>query len=269
MKKLIIGFALLATSSAYASGEMISKGIAVAGLGYMGYNAVKAKELKGACGTTGGMACTMMALYAAQALTDGKTAKSGKVTSQGFLGDSGDWGNTDLGNGMTGNQFDRQLAVNEENLAPILTDLNKKGLGIDPKTGMIKTPTGMKNPGQLDSGKAMAAAGLIDESQIAEADKILEADKKNRPKFKNIAMTSTAGGGYSSRGPSSAGAGYEAPAYKFNFGEKEKPNAPKTAGLVKLAGGEAIGSQSDNIFEMLHRKYQQKSSEKIFVGQEP
>lgn len=273
MKKLILTTLLLSSVSAYAgnSGAKISKGIGYAAIGYMGYNIYSSKEEGSKCSGQNYASCVMMALYAAQAIVDGNTAGSARTTTQSFIGGAGEWPNFVVGPGMTGQDFDTTLRTNNEQLTPLLAEAEKNGIDVDPKTGKVNTPkNGPMDPGALlSSSQALVDAGLIEGGAAEEIDKKLAAYKKNRPQFKNIAMTSTAGGGYSgnrnvasTNWQDSAYAGY-----KFNF-DKEKPNAPKTAGLVRYAGGEAIGAQSDNIFDMLHRRYQQKSSERIFVGQE-
>jgi hypothetical protein len=136
------------------------------------------------------------------------------------------------------------------------------------KDGTITTPKGKISIGALASGKSMHDAGLIS------ADEIAVYDKKNKDladKFKITSISVGGGGGGSGGAYKSSSYSYDDP-YKNLYGNMggEKPNAPRTSGLTRtLASGESIGSQSDNIFEMIRRRYQQKSEEKIFVGQEP
>ena len=50
----------------------------------------------------------------------------------------------------------------------------------------------------------------------------------------------------------------------------DKANGPQMQGLTrKLASGENIGSQIDDIFKMISRRYQAKTAEKIFVDPVP
>jgi hypothetical protein len=153
-------------------------------------------------------------------------------------------------------------------LANRLKEQERGGYKVN-KDGTITTPKGKISIGALASGKSMHEAGLIS------ADEIAAYDKKNKDlsdKFKVVSVGVSGGGGGGSGGSyKSASYSYDDP-YKNLYGNMggEKPNAPRTSGLTRtLASGESIGSQSDNIFEMIRRRYQQKSEEKIFVGQEP
>mgnify|MGYP001579730566 CR=1 FL=1 len=209
--------------------------------------------------------CVMGGLSVAQAGLDLLTSKSSKSAAQAFSNapsGSADWENLDLGNGMTGGQLDDKLAFVDSKNNALKKDLAK--LGVDVDKGTVSTPKGTKALSSLGSGKAMADAGLISVDQIDEID---AAIKKNQSKYANIAMNNSIGGGGGGSGGSRSPARFDLPAtdYSSLFGEKEKPNAPKTAGLVKTIDGQPYGASVNNIFDMIRNRYEIKTREKTFV----
>ena len=155
----------------------------------------------------------------------------------------------------------------ERGLANWTKEVQKQKMKLNPD-GTVSTPKGTFPGSAFGSGKAMADAGLASPEDIPAIDKALN---EMRDKFKVVSIGVGGGGGGGSSMGKSASYSYDDP-YKNLYGNMggEKPNAPRTSGLTRtLASGESIGSQSDNIFEMIRRRYQQKSEEKIFVGQEP
>lgn len=208
------------------------------------------------------MFCLMAAQSGAQAAKDSGTAKDARSAAQS-LSTGSDWGSTDLGNGLTGSGLDKMINEYDKTLASNLDKLKTAAPNIDTAKGTVTTGKGTFSTAALNSGAAMADAGVISADQIAAADALI---KKNDA-FKMPVLNASAGGGGGSSS-SSKSAKYDMPEFKFPTDEKENPRAPATAGLVKLANGEPIGTASDNIFNMLHTRYQKKVAEKIFVGQE-
>lgn len=142
---------------------------------------------------------------------------------------------------------------------------NALGYSYNPSTDTITTPKGKFPSSVLSSGKAMADAGLIGKDQIAAIDQKL-LDMQNKFKVAAVPIGGGAGGG---GGGGSGSVRYE---YGSSMGGSGalKVNGPRTNGLTRtLASGEVIGSMVDDIFEMVSRKYQEKSRENIFVGQLP
>lgn len=263
---LFASFGFVCVSQAQSSGVMMAGSIAgtmvggkVGNLATMGAMMPMCMDKKN---PSHPMFCLMAAQSAAQAAKDSGTAKDAKSAAQSLASGS-DWGSTDLGNGLTGSGLDKMINEYDKTLASNLDKLKKAAPNIDTTKGTVTTGKGTFSTAGLNSGSAMADAGIISADQIATADALI---KKN-DSFKMPVLNSSAGGG---GGGSSARAvaseKYEMP--NFNFGEKENPRAPATAGLVKLANGEPIGTASDNIFNMLHNRYQKKVAEKMFVGQE-
>ena len=140
--------------------------------------------------------------------------------------------------------------------------LNDIGYEIDSK-GNMKTPKGTIPSDMLSSGDKMAKAGFLTPGEGLAYDEALKKLSKDGPRVSSV---STSGGGGAGGGGGVAMPDFNLDeAYKNMFG-KEKPNAPKTKGLTRsLASGESIGAKTDNIFEMISRRYEQKKQEKIFV----
>ncbi len=211
---------------------------------------------------TNKIACVMAALSFAQAassLTSGKSsvgvAKS--VTSPSL------YPTTVFGDGITGATIDQQMGYAEGQLAAGIAKLKTVAPKIDLAKGTVETPKGKVPLSSLGSGAAMAKAGLADPSQIAEID----AQLKKMNDFKIPSMSGSTGGGGGGSGGSGKSAQYAMPSFEMPHEPGEKLAAPVAAGLVKLANGEPIGTASDNIFNMIHNRYQKKVQEKIFVGQ--
>ncbi|OFZ14487.1 MAG: hypothetical protein A2Z20_00665 [Bdellovibrionales bacterium RBG_16_40_8] len=143
-------------------------------------------------------------------------------------------------------------------------ELAAQGLGFD-KNGNMITPEGNIPKDLMDSGKKMAEAGFLSPKDASAYDEALAKAKKNMP---SVASVPVNGGGSGARG---GGANSEMPDTSFddfykNMYGNQTPKDPKTKGLTRtLASGESIGSQTDNIFEMINRRYDQKKQEKIFV----
>lgn len=211
--------------------------------------------------------CGLAALSFLQATKDlaakknaGKTKAAIQAGNSGF--DTGFGG--DVGSGGLSPQEDKLLLETAKNLE----HLKVKGFSVDPKTGAVTTPKGKFPNSTFASAKTMADAGLIPADQIESVDATIKAVLKDSARVVSMGIAGGGGGSSSSSSARTAAYSYDDP-YKSLYGDREKPNDPRTTGLTRsLASGESIGSQTDNLFEMIKRKYQKKSEEKIFVGQE-
>ncbi len=138
--------------------------------------------------------------------------------------------------------------------------LKKKGYDVDLDKGTLTTPKGTGSVGAASSGLGLADAGLLDPALADDYDKL--ADKMKKQKINVVAMGGGGGGG--------GGRSYRAPAssddgYNFNFGLGLKPKAAKTTGLSKEFGTDKIGVASDNIFDMVSRRYQALDKKGYFI----
>lgn len=211
------------------------------------------------------LSCVMAAQSVSQVFVGSGTKNQAKQGVQALTGNA-DWDTTDLGNGYTGSQYDADFVKAESQAGRVAKDLNKFAPNIDLKNGTIKTPKGVKSLSGLTSGKAMLDAGLISADQVAQADQLIA---QRNSKLQQISMNSSTGGG-GGRAAASAKFEYTSPDYSglFGQGEKEKPNAPKTGGLVTVVDGQPYGASINNLFDMLHTRYRAKAEQKdYFLGE--
>jgi hypothetical protein len=193
--------------------------------------------------------------------------------------DDGGGGGTGSGGsgGMTDKKFFSEIKRLQQEADRIKKQLAEKGYAIDGQ-GNLKTPRGTATPGQMMSGAGMAQAGLIDPNQAEAYDKALaeQAEKQKAAEKAAVAqmLNSVGGGGggfsgYGSGSRSAASVGTEAFAMSssFNFGGsgEEGPRPAQTAGLVKSFGKDPIGTATDSVFEMVHRRYRALDSKNEFI----
>lgn len=249
------GFAQSATSTA----SNIGIGAALAMGGNLGTGAAMASM----CTPEKPQFCVLAALSFAQAGKDGGTGKTASSAGRALY--SSGWETANLGSGFTGSSLDNTFLKYDEQLKGQLAALKKKAPNIDVDKGTVGTAKGSVPLSSLASGAAMAKAGLASPEDIA----AIDAQLKKSEGFKMPAMTASTGGGGGGGGSSSKSAEYKMPSFEMPRDPASAPAAPVAAGLVKLANGEPIGTASDNIFNMLHNRYQQKVKERMFVGQDP
>jgi len=235
-------------------------------------NEIAAKEFLDGC--KGGVAwgCVAAGLALVTVIQMAESSDSASNTKKEFSAGGGDFDvdrNNDSGGGGGGpGGGGPEAAAAYSKAKKELDNLAKNhNLKFDPKNNTLTDPKGKKhNIAALGSGKAMLDAGLITPEQAAELDAEL---KKMQDKAKVIAVgIASGGGGGGGSTRATASYKYEDPYANMYGNAGERANAPRTSGLTRtLASGESIGAQTDNIFEMVHRRYQQKVEEKIFVGQ--
>lgn len=140
----------------------------------------------------------------------------------------------------------------------------RKGIEIRPD-GSVVTPKGIATPAMLGSGKSLADAGLLDAAGAAEYDKIM-TEHQNKMKVINGAAIATGGGGGGYGGKRGVASYGEAPAFDPSaYGEKETPKAAMTSGLSKTFGNDPVGIATDDLFQMVHRRYRALDDRQTFV----
>ena len=157
---------------------------------------------------------------------------------------------------------------------------------IDPNTGTITLPNGRKfSPSDIDkpefqkhlNSPAMAQfnkdmAGL--EGQIASAmgeDDLLEDNSLNGGSDSSDNMMAGGGGGFS--GYAGAGRGGRGSAHgaggmgrnPTSASDKDSKEGSNIAGMSVKRGKDRIGVSQDNIFHMIHRRYQSKRKKQHFI----
>lgn len=156
-----------------------------------------------------------------------------------------------------------------------LRELEKNGYKVNPTAGTVTTPKGVFPTSAFSSADSMAAAGM-DPSQVAAARKGLEALNKELaekygegPSVVAMGVGGVGGGGSgveSGEGGAASGSDPMA-AYLASLKNKlnQKRDPASVAGMQKMLGGEPIGVKMDNIFEMIHRRYQKKRKANVFI----
>lgn len=152
----------------------------------------------------------------------------------------------------------------------MLDQLSGLGYTIDPKTGVVTTPNGTLSASDFSSPASMAAAGFSP-AQIGAAQKALEEinskySKDSAAKVTPVAVGSGSGGyDYNANSKNS-----KDPFSKYfkSLREPASTKAVGVAGKTVLLSGEPIGAKGDNIFDMIHRRYQAKERMHEFITNE-
>ncbi|MCC7403387.1 MAG: hypothetical protein IT288_03230 [Bdellovibrionales bacterium] len=239
----------------------------------------------GICATRyGSWACPMAAMSFLQAAHD--MAASGDSGDVGDLTDPGGWytpppgtpgGTTPTTPGTRppppgpGGGPTTFATINEN-----LRNLANMGYRVNPATGTVSTPKGDMPMSAFSSPQAMAEAGF-DQASVNAAKETL--DKLNAQfggeagdKANVVAMgldSRGGGGGGMGDGSEMGGGSGSDPMAAYLASLKNKMNNGRgpasVAGMQRMAGGEPIGVKMDNIFEMIHRRYQKKRKANTFI----
>ncbi|MBK7845180.1 MAG: hypothetical protein IPJ71_16100 [Bdellovibrionales bacterium] len=156
-----------------------------------------------------------------------------------------------------------------------LRELEKNGYKVNPTAGTVTTPKGVFPTSAFSSADSMAAAGM-DPSQVAAARKGLEALNKELaekygegPSVVAMGVGGAGGGGSGVESGEGGAANGSDPMAAYLASLKNKLNQKRdpasVAGMQKMLGGEPIGVKMDNIFEMIHRRYQKKRKANVFI----
>ena len=226
--------------------------------------------------------------------TDGSTSSTNGTTgTTGTTGNPETNDNTSSGGPGTDGGLPnptQEIVVDDERLPPTpenFENLVKKGGGgeIDPKTGTITLPNGQKySPSDLDKPefqKFMNSPAMADfkkdmagiEDQVASAmgeEGMLDdtgtdgaTDSSNPMAGGGGGFSGYAGGGGlgSAHGASGGGRGLSS----ANSAGKGKKDGQAVAGMSVKRGKDRIGVSQDNIFYMIHRRYQKKRKKQHFI----
>lgn len=195
-----------------------------------------------------------------------QSSKTGETSSYGAGGyDSIKYDDITFPDGsvMTGADF-------QQGLSRLDQAMKKNGMGLDLKNGKVTMPNGKSFDSSLlasgNSGAIADAMGLPKDAVEKAMDLANKATKDQLSKFKNYDLKMAGGGGggsgiggaASERNP--AGLGLDLSAL---FGKKAVA-AAKVSGLSKNVGGNPVGVAQDDIFQMVQRRYQEKSKDDFF-----
>lgn len=155
-----------------------------------------------------------------------------------------------------------------------LDTLAKAGYKVDPQTGNVTTPEGTFPASTFDSPASMAAAGIpVDVSKANEALAEINEDLAGKYSASVGAMElETGGGGGGGYGGSGSSSGsYDSPLADY-FKSLKKKGTDKDrmiAGKSLTYGNDPIGVKVDDIFMMVHRRYQAKRKINTFIERAP
>lgn len=232
-------------------------------------------ENKKICSSPGGQwACPIALMAGVMVVTSLLTAKKAKGieneldcaktdtcfsgAGNGNYGSGGDYGGPGLD---PRNPIDREIVRLEKTLPEIkknIKDLENKGYKVNPD-GSVTSPNGSTLSSMTPSG--MKKAGMTPD-QIDAAVDIMEQAKKKRESL--LSQLNEYDEEYSGGGGSGGKNGYDgqsADNASSRFGNNRMPsnsNEPSIAGLSVKHGGDQIGVAGDNLFKMVHRKYEEK-----------
>lgn len=269
--------------------QLIAAGASVAAAGYLGTKCFAPTPEK--------WACPLFALSVAQVGMSLAGAAGAKKSAGDFATTSGGGGYgggaTATGPGINGtmgagngagssgtNSADPQQMALDGEYGKLVGEYNqlrgameKSGIQVSPDGKTITdTKTGKSYPASAfgNSNSIAGAMGLTDAEKAAMDDAMKAINAKANDKVKGIAMAveGGAGGGgiqNASGGGSAGGSGYGG----FNFrmpgqGGRKEPNV---SGLTKQLGNDKIGIASDDIFRMIHIRYQERDKNGNFLQQ--
>ncbi len=171
-----------------------------------------------------------------------------------------------------------RLSVTDSEIKKYIEELNAKGINLDSKAGTITTTDGKKYPiSAFSSPKAMAAAGMSPADVGAAAKALDGINKQLAAQIPSVGggtgssmEVDSSGGGTSARGSAYQGSSGDGAPGLADYLAKLKANTTKgasdiAAGKAIRYGDSMIGVESDNIFDMLHRRYQKLRSEGQFI----
>jgi len=253
------------TIGTMAAGTAVSHGVSAA------LNTEFAKKMFGLCKANpwAVAACIAGGLGATAALVQLSTQGEYTEACQqvgGCGGGGGGDGNDDSdrtgggGDGTTSTSRTRQTA------RQTIKDLKKLGYSVDEK-GNVSTPKGNITPAMMaGGGRALSEAGILTPEQGAEFDKIMK-EHGNKIKMVSMGGGGGGGGGSSARKPASfSDTPYDPYAGMGGF-VGEKPEAAKTSGLSKNFGNDPVGIATDDLFQMVHRRYKSLSDKNTFIAE--
>ncbi len=276
MKKIISIFVLtiFVSSQSYAGNENITNAAATAATGALAAQTISNTTV----GTTWVKKCTsawpycaMAALAFAQAAMSLKGAKDAKKTQDasectGAYCGGGNNGNL-TGGGTLPNTgtlpTDDTLLRNLQNtINGNLENLANQGYTYDAATNSVNTPSnGSVSSSALGSDAGLKSLGLSD-AEIKDARALAADALKEASKYADMGGDFGVGGGRKTK----AGPGYGSDDKAFDMNKylaglmNKKGDARGVAGLEKKYGSDQIGVAQDNIFNMIHRRYEAKKT---------
>jgi hypothetical protein len=228
--------------------------------------ALMATGMAGCHGTTT-WGCPLIPMAALAFMQGGHDADMAGLSDDSYqASQQNDTTDTDVGDGTS-----TQSTTPDSISQTVQDNLNKaasKGYKVDPVTGVVTNPDGSTTPASaFSSPAAMAAAGMSPEA-IAAAQKVLDetgAGAGGMSASVGSMGVETGGAIGGSSGGSSGDSGGNSLANYFNAFKKSKAEKDRMiAGKSLTYGSDPIGVKADNIFMMVHRRYQSKDKVRAY-----
>ena len=271
MKRSLLFLALVAVASfglkpntSHSQVADAAKNLALVGATTVAINHVVQKHFEAQCSSTNIPACQIASMMAAQVVVSSLAKQSaGRTGSDASSFDP--WGAP--GGGGGGSSPSRpDLGVDmpdiDRDIRNNFPDLRNNGFDVDVENQTVTGPDGKSMPFSSLTPENLLAEGLIGQEDIEKLNEVMKAQSHS------VTSIGLAGGG----GGGGAGASRRPTTYEYydpfaQFGQSShKPRDPKTSGLSRQLGNTHVGIASDNIFEMIHRRYQSKVEQGIFVS---
>ncbi len=212
--------------------------------------------------------CGMAALTAVQSVQmltashkSKKIADQTKCTSDDCNGSGGPgpgYGTPPGGNPGAGTDLtpDEQHALNIATNA--IKDLKEKGYTYNPKTNSVNMPDGRSVPAStFSSAEGLRSLGASDDLIAS----IEQADKKANNNYGSFGYDDGGGGGLRVKKAKGYddGKGFDMNAYLKSMMDQKNQAGRDVSGLQKQNGSDSIGVAQDDLFKMIHRRYESQA----------
>ena len=254
-----------------------------------GMNAAMGAQFASICPTLGGQwACPMAAMSFAQAglmmMSAGQSGNTMDYSSGNYGFDPSDYMTTnpgfdEYGVGTTPEELEAFISQGTDNLN------NNNGWSYDPTTGVMTTPDGEFVVDETTAASAgalvKAAGGSASDMKLAESTAVGLGEKVggafglggaggNKASVSGMGFNSHGGGGSGSGSGSGWGKGGKGGGMGDYWASlNRKPSSKEKKGMIagksKLLGKDSIGVSVDNIFAMVHRRYQAQRKANNFL----
>lgn len=214
------------------------------------------------------------------ALQFGGARQSGRVGAATNVS----WGDTDSGLPPWDPNNPNTWGPNGNPLTPEqrtqFNELRREGYQFN-RNGTVTAPDGKLLKGEdFKSAEAMAAAGIPSDqigglqAALEEANKLAAAQVANSANAPNVVSMGIDGGAGGGRSPASydgADSSFDDYLAKLRnpFGLTAQQKAQMVAGKTVSHGDDKIGVKVDDIFKMVHRRYQEKRADNEFIEAAP
>lgn len=202
------------------------------------------------------MIYTLTASHKSKKIADQTKCTSGDCSGSGGPGPG--YGTPPGGNPGAGTDLtpDEQHALNIATNA--IKDLKERGYTYNPKTNSVDMPGGRSVPAStFSSAEGLRSLGASDDLIAS----IEQADKKANNNYGSFGYDDGGGGGLRVKKAKGYddGKGFDMNAYLKSMMDQKNQAGRDVSGLQKQNGSDSIGVAQDDLFKMIHRRYEAQS----------